>query len=287
METRVGATLKKIRKDKNIPIQAICEGIMDSSTYWRLENGKINSSFPTVLQLLERMNVSIEEFVEELFDAEESLYQSYERELSTYFKKKDTENLKLFQQKLSPYIKMTKSIKLAHLYYLADLYLATLDENWEAKASEQQIKQYLTQCNNWNLYELTLLSNVLFIYDLSISFHFYKTAVNTRKKRNQKEVISLTLNMMALCIEKQDQEKVQYLFCVLQEMRLEEEKTYEIILRKWGMAIAQYFLSKNPKYLDAAKDTLDILLILGMKDTYNYYHSQTNAFQRIIGPMNH
>lgn len=37
---------------------------MDSGNYWRLENGKIDSSFSTVLQILERMNISIKEFIE-------------------------------------------------------------------------------------------------------------------------------------------------------------------------------------------------------------------------------
>ncbi len=97
MESLVGATLKKIRKDKNIPIQFICEGIIDPATYWRLENGKINSSFPTVLQLLERMNISIEEFIAEFFSAEESLYESYERELITYFKKQEVDKLQQLQ----------------------------------------------------------------------------------------------------------------------------------------------------------------------------------------------
>lgn len=169
MESVVGVTLKKIRKDKNIPIQTICERIMDPATYWRLENGKINSSFPTVLQLLERMNISMEEFMEEFFSSEESLYQSYERELVTYFKNQDVEKLKQLKQKLSNYFENNKVIKLTHLYYLADLYIATIDKSWKAKESEKNIKNYLTRCKNWNVYELTLLSNVLFIYELDIS----------------------------------------------------------------------------------------------------------------------
>lgn len=286
METKVGATLKKIRKDKNIPIQSICAGVMDPATYWRLENGKINSSFPTVLLLMERMNLSIEEFVEELFSAEESIYQSYERELIAYFKNKDVEKLKLFKQKLAPYFEKKIPVKLTHLYYLADLYIAKIKQTENAKASEQKIKKYLTQCDNWNLYELTLLSNVLFIYDLGTSFHFYKTAANKRSMTNQKEIISLSLNMMALCIEKQDKEKVDYLFFILQKMELDEEMTYDIIIRKWGMAIAQYFLLKDSEYLAEAKDTLDILLKLGMTDTYNHYSLQTNYSQKIIDSMN-
>lgn len=67
MESMVGVTLKKIRKDKNIPIQTICEGVMDPATYWRLENGKINSSFPTVLQILERMNILSKNLLKSFF----------------------------------------------------------------------------------------------------------------------------------------------------------------------------------------------------------------------------
>lgn len=283
MESMVGVTLKKIRKDKNISIQIICEGIMDPATYWRLENGKINSSFPTVLQILERMNISIEEFIEEFFSSEESLYQSYERELVTYLKNQDVEKLKQLKQKLSNYLENTKVIKLTHLYYLADLYIATIDKKYKAKKSEQKIKNYLTKCNNWNLYELTLLSNVLFIYELDISFHFYKTAVNKRSKSNTKHIISLTLNMMALCIENNDKEKVNYLLSILEQIELEEENTYEIIIRKWGIAIAHYYLLKDPIYLTEAEKILDILVKLGMSDSYNLYRSRTNQYKKMVG----
>lgn len=282
MESMIGVTLKKIRTDKNIAIQTICEGVLDPATYWRLENGKIDTSFSTILRILERMNVSIEEFIEEFFAIEESLYQSYERELITYFKKQEVEKLKRLQHKLSEYFENKHSVKLTHLYYLADLYIAKLDATWNAEESKQAIKKYLAKCNNWHLYELTLLSNVLFIYELDISFHFYKTAINKRSKSKITPIISLTLNIMALCIEKNEQDKLQYLLAVLEKIELDEENTYALITRKWGIAITRYALFKDSQDLTEAKRILEILLALDMSDTYYHYHSQTDHFQKII-----
>lgn len=202
----IGNALKKIRKDKNIPIRLICDGIMDSGNYWRLENGKIDSSFSTVLQILERMNISIEEFTEE-FDLNESLYKSYEADLITFFKNKDVENLKLLQQKILNDLKYKKTMKKTHLYYLTDIYIAKIDKTWEAKKSKEKIKNYLAKCSNWNSYELTLLNNVLFVYELDISFLFYKTAASKFSQINKKNIIPLSLNIMALCIEKKERKK--------------------------------------------------------------------------------
>ncbi len=277
----IGSTLKKIRKDKNIPIRLICEGIMDQGNYWRLENGEIDSSFSTVLKLLERMNMSIEEFMKEI-GLGETLYQSYTDELVTFFKNKDIESLKQLKKTLANDLQTNSSMKLTHLYYLVDIYIFKIDSSWNAGQSKLEIKNYLAKCNNWNTYELALLNNVLFIYDLETSFLFYKMAVSKLSKTKTEKIIPLTLNVMALCIENDDEEKTLYVYSILEKIELNEKSTYERITQKWGLCIAQYYLLQDPNYLHEAEEMVDVFLKIGMDDTYNLYHSWTNSYKKII-----
>lgn len=279
----IGLTLKKFRKDKNIPIMLICDGIMDSGNYWRLENEKINSSFSTVLKLLERMNVSIEEFTEE-FDIGNNVYKSYEIALVSAFKQKNTKDLKLLKQKISSDLADQKTMKLTNLYYLVDIYISKIDKTWDSKEGKLHIKNYLSKCNNWNSYELTLLNNVLFIYELDISFLFYKMAINkiSNININQEKIILLTLNTMSLCIENDEKDKLIYLLSVLDKIKLEEKETYGLITQQWGRFIGQYYLFNNPKYLLEAENIVNIFKTIGMDDTYNLYYSWTNSYKNII-----
>lgn len=277
----IGKTLKKIRKDKNIPIQFICDGIMDPGNYWRLENGQIESSFSTVLKLLERMNLSIEEFAEE-FPLNSNSHKIYETELVTFFKNKDLQKLKALKEQIADDLKRDKTMKLTHLYYLTDIYIAKIDENWDAQVSSEQLKKYLAKSNNWNSYELALLNNILFIYELDVSYLFYKTAVSKYSQINKEKMIPLTLNMMALAIQHNDKEKLIYILSILETIELDEKSTYERLTQKWGIQIANYYLSKDSTYLLKAEKIVDIFLQIDMKDTHHLYQSWTATYKKII-----
>lgn len=277
----IGKTLKKIRKDKNIPIQFICDGIMDPGNYWRLENGQIESSFSTVLKLLERMNLSIEEFAEE-FPLNSNSHKTYETELVTFFKNKDLQKLKALKERIADDLKRNKTMKLTHLYYLTDIYIAKIDENWDAQVSSEQLKKYLAKSNNWNSYELALLNNVLFIYELDVSYLFYKTAVSKYSQINKDKIIPLTLNMMALSIQHNDKGKLVYILSILETIELDEKSSYERLTQKWGLQIANYYLSKDSTYLLEAEKIVDIFLHIDMKDTHHLYQSWTATYKKII-----
>lgn len=277
----IGPTLKNIRKNKNIPIKVICDGVMDPGNYWRLENGQIETSFSTILKLLERMNTSLEEFAEEL-NLDDNLYQSHQTDLIHFFKNKDIANLKCLKRNIENDLENNHSLKLAHLNLLTDLYIAKIDDTWDAENSKSVLKHYLANCRNWNVYELSLLNNVLFIYELEASFSFYKIAVEKFSKKQNEKIIPLTLNFMALCIQQRDKQKVQYLLSVLDTIELDEKSTYEYMTCKWGVAIAQYYLLGDPHYLLEAEKIVDLFSFIGMEDTFSLYRSWTNSYMKLI-----
>lgn len=281
----IGATLKKIRKDKNIPIKVICQGIIDPGNYWRLENDQIETSFSTILKILERMNTSLEEFAEAL-DLDDSRFKAHQASLVHFFKNKETEKLKALKEKVMHDLDENYSLKTDHLYHLTNLYIAKIDHNWDDTKSKAILKNYLANCRNWNTYELALLNNVLFIYDLEASFSFYKLACEKYSKKQSEKIIPLTLNFLSLCIQQQDNKKVDYLLRVLQNIVLDEKKTYEQLTRKWGLAIARFYLFRDEKYALEAEKIISIFSYIEMEDTFNLYQSWTAAYKKLIKNTN-
>lgn len=285
VKSLIGATLKQIRKDKNIPIKAICDGIIDPGNYWRLENGQIETSFSTILKLLERLNTSLEEFAEAL-DLDDNLFKSHQANMVHFFKNKDTENLKSLKEKIGQDLDKNPTIKLKHLFHLTDLYIAKIEDTWNDAESKSILKNYLANCRNWNTYELALLNNVLFIYELEVSFSFYKMAVDKFSEKQNEKIIPLTLNFMALCIQHGDIEKVRYVLTVLMGIDLDEKDTYELMICRWGIAIARYYLLADVSYLLEAEKIVDMFSYIGMDDTFNLYQSWTTAYKELIENKN-
>lgn len=58
-----GELYKELRRERNILQQACCKGIIDKKGLWNFEVGRTTPSFTRVIMLLEKINVSLEEFI--------------------------------------------------------------------------------------------------------------------------------------------------------------------------------------------------------------------------------
>lgn len=58
-----GSTLHQIRLSVNLSQQKFCDGIMSQSNYSKIEKGLVEISFKHLVQLLERINIKVEEFL--------------------------------------------------------------------------------------------------------------------------------------------------------------------------------------------------------------------------------
>lgn len=280
----IGTTLKKIRKAKNIPIKNLCHEAIDQGNYWRLENEKIESSFSTILKIIYNMNITIEEFVEQL-PIERVKYEDYESKLIHYFKNKDIDMLEHLKEDLHQELPVNASLRISHLYYLTDLYISRIKNVPYKKDSQKFLQKYLINCNDWGSYELSLLNNTLFIFDVDISFLFYKKCVAKFSKSKNKEslkIIPLTLNLMALSAEYNQRKIILFLLSILEKLEIQENDTYEYIIRKWGINIANYLLFKEDTHLNEAKKIVNLLSALDMKDTHALYSSWTLSYENLV-----
>lgn len=282
----IGSTLKFLRKDKNIPIRLICNGVMDEANYWRLENNKIETSFTTVMHILERLNVTLEEF-QKLADLDIALRKKeWEKRLYTAFNSKNSISLYKLRHDIAVERATHDTIYLTHLEALSSLYLARIAQKDYDEHDKKVIRDYLFRCNNWGKYEITLLNNTLFIFaDADVCFELYSKAYQTLSKLPEDEqvrVIPLSINMISLLILCQENAKVRQIVEKISRLTIDDKYVYYSLCRKWVINIANYYLKKDEDYLIEAKKVVKLFKLIDMTTTFDRYNAWTKDYEKLV-----
>lgn len=159
MEEAFGGTIERVRKQKNIPINKLVEGIMTPSTYHRFKKGEIETGISKFTALLSRLNLRYEEF---LF-----LHNRYQPDqvknslltLEDLFNRKDVEGLQRLQVALAEG-EWTSPLAQEHLLSLTTLMRNRLLKQ-KVAGEGNSLLRYLEQTETWTHYEIAMFSNCM------------------------------------------------------------------------------------------------------------------------------
>ena len=281
----IGIKIKKIRVSKNISPINVYSGIMSRSNYWKLEEDLISPSFETVIQLLQRINLDVEEFLMLLQHDTLLFYNQTKDQRNFFFKKKDSEGLLNLSQQLQQQYEQTKALQLRHLALTCNLYYSRLTEKPPSPKIMTELKQYLFGCNDWSLYELRLFNSIFFIFDYETSKVLLKRALKTIQHNQQRidEKISFLVNFLSLAVQNNDLKQIKIIDETLQnDVVLPHKSTYNRILLSWAKQIIQAYMTRDRQYIHKAFEIIAIFDTLDMDGPYNMYNAWTNDYQSFI-----
>ena len=166
-----GKTLRKIRQNLQITQVEISLGIMSQSNYSKMEKGKIDVPFAKMVELLNRLGMTVNEF---LF-----IHNNYTNPLNRLKslkpgdKKKMTENIKELKDLPHP----TKREQ--ELLFIFEAFLDVLNNDYEA-ASEKVIPVWnrLEKHNAWYLYDISLINSILYLFPVDVAESIMTIALN-------------------------------------------------------------------------------------------------------------
>lgn len=199
----IGPLLKKIRNSKNMTQKSLASGIISRNHLSELENNNYYCSYDKFILLLRKLNVSLMEF-EELLN--QSIFFEEESLLKKLIQANNSQNecdLKKVQKKINSYIKniRTPSSRIIHAQLLCE---AIIEYRKHGKICNPEryalLKKYLISCNDWGYYEINLLNNSLFIYDIETAITLSSSLIMNCKKTQSimtKEVLILALINMS------------------------------------------------------------------------------------------
>lgn len=178
--TNHSSLIRKLRKERGLTQEQLTHGISQRGTLAAFESRGTKISFELLVDYLERMNITLEEY--QFLLNNNSL--SNKQKLTNYFissktitPEQEKELLKEYQKSGNIYYRLVYAQRKLITNYLYNN--GTITPNIETEITI--IKNYLEKIETWGHFELTVFSNVLFIFDDQYIIHSFQTSISKMK----------------------------------------------------------------------------------------------------------
>ncbi|GGC97282.1 helix-turn-helix domain-containing protein [Enterococcus wangshanyuanii] len=233
--TQYGQTIKTIRKSRGLSQAALCTGIMSRSNLSRFEHQLYIPSFDKVLQLLERLTVTLDEFIYIDRGFLPSRYDYFYKKLIRAENYRQKEALVEVAKQIAE--NKEESSQFYELFLLAQLTL--LENELPAVLTKKEISAFmrpvLFEIENWLFYDFRRLNNFIQLFELEEAIFLYDRALaefakyeGLPKENNIK--IHLSLNVGQLLLEHQQVEKAEIYFKQAKQYARQQNKLYQELL---------------------------------------------------------
>ena len=255
-----GEFSKKIRQEKNLTQKELAEGILSKNFLSKFERGESKITSEIFLKLLERLNVSLDEF-EQLVTAKHS-QKEFLQKLETFKSQKDEyllENLEIEEKQL---FQSDRNRRHLHNQILVEAHLQYLQgKNIDVK-QKRVIQSYLFEVEEWGDYEWELFGNIVFCLStkethLYLDSIFRKARLGKQDTMHKRMLCRILLNIFLEDIEANPSEASQ-VEAYLTELLEDEEFYYEKIRFNYMQGILHIYQGHVEKGKQECMKMIDI-----------------------------
>lgn len=275
----IGGTIQRIRTGKNISQAVLSENIISRPHLSLIENDKYDLSFNTLLKLLQKMHISMEEFLYLTENYTVSEARKLSVQLMSAANKGSIDELEEIQKKAKSKLNSQEDFEYFHLYLLTKTYIYLWNNNFkldeEVEKIVQPIKGYLLNLSEWYIYDLKLLNNILFVFNLSSIHSISKKVLKSLEKYKdypsaRNDYLFLLINMSTYYIEKGLYQESLEFSCLGKEKV--NNNIYEKIVLDINDSVANIKLGKeSKKNKERLTNRLFILDSLDFKELKNHF----------------
>ena len=204
-----GDVLKEIRIDRGYSQQYVAEGIMGQSAYSKVERNEIEPTFRKWLAILEKLNISVDEFRyilnKESLTTKEKIINEF---LSLNFNHSD--DLKLLRDEISAYLQEDEDYLIRDLFYACEslIILNTTQNVEKAQFFAKKIWERMDKFDRWYLLDIRLINYILFIFPSDVAVNIgERVSKQLEPYHNMKEaevtLVNVDINLAILLIYNQ------------------------------------------------------------------------------------
>ncbi|MBC1990415.1 helix-turn-helix domain-containing protein [Listeria seeligeri] len=283
-----GMTIKEIRVSKNIKQEAIYSNLISRNLLWQIENDKINTSYDVFKEILNRLNVSFDEFLYIQNNFKSTPLQELQNRYNNIYTSIEIEILIDLKNDIDAYIEHHQNYPLLKDLEKCLMAIIEIEQNDDfAKASSlvKPIWDRISKQNDWYWEDIQIMSHIFFMFEeetaLNICKELFAKLNNYRDFQNADRLeISTLLNISTMLLS---QNKLSDSLIYLNKcITLAEEKKY-FIQWAYGLgtkAIIQSKETNSNKGLELLHQAINILKTINqtlLADTlqtdYNKYCS--------------
>lgn len=184
MNTKIGCTIREIRINKRIKANVLYKEVLSRPSVIKFENGESDTTVEKFLILLDRLNITLEEFIT-IYKNGENQDLSFTSSYIQAFYEKDIAKLNAILYSTQQLYNSNKNQKYLHYGAIISLLIDSIQNNFSHKKEKEILQKYLVECETWGYYELTIFINTMNFYSNDLIDTVYRNAKNNLLKYNQ------------------------------------------------------------------------------------------------------
>ncbi|WP_050208151.1 helix-turn-helix domain-containing protein [Streptococcus pseudopneumoniae] len=280
MKSKLGITLRKVRKGKQISLCSVADEHLSKSQISRFERGESEISCIRLINILDKLHITLDEFL--ILHNEDYTNAELFANLVQYIRKQySSHNIKNIAALLSDSSHYTLN---SFDKTMIKAILHTMDSSIIPSNKELlQLTDYLFKVEKWGYYEITLLGNCVRTINYNSYFLLTKEMLNnyiysSLNKTNKRIVTQLAINCLILSVDKEEFSNCTCLITEIKALLDNELNFYEQTVFLYATG---YFEFK--RHLDSGiekmKQAIQVLDILGENKLKLHY---TSHFDKLV-----
>lgn len=277
MKSKLGKTLRKIRKSKQVSINSIADEHLSKSQISRFERGESEISYIRLINILDKLHITLDEFLI-LHDSDNKNKVSFAH-LVHYIRKEysqqNVNNIKsLLTDSTTHHLNSFEQTMVKSIIY-------TLDENVSPSESDlEDLTDYLFKVENWGYYEIILLANCIRTIQYNTAFLLTKEMLknyiySTLNKTNKRLVTQLAINCLIVSIDKKFFQNCTFLIEEIRKLLKNELNYYEQTVFLYATGYFEFEM-ENQSGVEKMQQALKVFGILGENNIKSQYQKHYN-----------
>lgn len=280
MKSKLGVTLRKVRKGKLISLCSVADEHLSKSQISRFERGESEISCIRLINILDKLHITLDEFLI-LHDQNYTKTESFANLVQYIRKQYSSQNINNIKSLLSDRSKYTLN---SFEKTMVKSILYTMDSNIFPSDEELlQLTDYLFKVEKWSYYEIILLGNCVRTLNYNSYFLLTKEMLNNYiysllNKTNKRIVTQLAINCLILSIDKDEFSNCLYLIGEIKVLLDNELNFYEQTVFLYATGYFE-FKRQSSSGIKKMKQAIQVLDILGEVNLKLHY---TEHFDKLI-----
>lgn len=279
MKSKLGMTLRKVRKGKQVSLSSVADEHLSKSQISRFERGESEISCTRLINILDKLHISFDEFLI-LHDQDYTkteLFANLVQYIRKQYSSQDINNIVYLLSDSSNYtLNSFEKTMVKSILYTMDSTIFPSDEEL------LQLTDYLFKVEKWGYYEIILLGNCVRTINFKSYFLLTKEMLNnylysSLNKTNKRIVTQLAINCFILSIDKEEFSNCSYLISEIKSLLDNELNFYEQTVFLYATGYFE-FKRQSSSGIKKMKQAIQVLDILGEDKLKLHY---TNHFNKL------
>lgn len=280
MKSKLGITLRKVRKGKQISLCSVADEHLSKSQISRFERGESEISCIRLINILDKLHITLDEFL--VLHNEDYTNTELFANLVQYIRKQySSQNIKNIAALLSDSSHYTLN---SFEKTMIKSILHTMDSSIIPSNKELlQLTDYLFKVEKWGYYEITLLGNCVRTINYNSYFLLTKEMLNnyiysSLNKTNKRIVTQLAINCLILSVDKEEFSNCTCLITEIKALLDNELNFYEQTVFLYATGYFE-FKRHSDSGIEKMKQAIQVLDILGEDKLKLHY---TDHFNKLV-----